>query len=356
MAKTGVLLLNLGTPDAPQTPEVRRYLQEFLMDPRVIDLSAAGRTALVYGAILPFRPQRSAEAYRKVWMEEGSPLLVYGKALAAAVQAELGDELRVELAMRYGNPSMTSVLDGFLRDGFERIVVLPLYPQYASSSTGSSIERLYRWAAEQPVPPSFTFVPEFYDHPGFVEAQAAVIRDHLPESEQADTHVLFSFHGLPERQVVFTDPTKRHCFANEGCCDRIVEANRHCYRAQSFATARALAQRLGLAEDGWSIAFQSRLGRTPWIKPYTDIHLVALAQSGVKRLAVACPSFVADCLETLEEIGIRARESFAEAGGDELIAIPCVNSHPTWVRAVADLVRGALPAGDERFERQRAEG
>ena len=337
----GLLLVNLGTPDAPTTPAVRRYLAEFLSDPRVLDIHPVARWLLLHGVILRTRPAKSAAAYRKVWTERGSPLLVHSQELARAVAERLGADWHVELAMRYGSPPLAAALDRLEAAGAGRVVVFPLYPQYASSSTGSTLERLFRLAATRPVVPALGVVPDCYDAPGFLDAVSAVAREHL--AGFAADHVLFSFHGLPERQVKATDFGAGRCLASDSCCAAITTANRSCYRAQSFATARALAARLGLGEGDYTVGFQSRLGRIPWIRPYTDELLGTLAQRGVRRLAVMCPSFVADCLETLEEIGIRARESFIGAGGVDLLAIPCVNSHPVWVDLVADLARRALP-------------
>ena len=336
----GVLLVNLGTPDAPHAPEVRRYLRQFLSDPRVLDISPVGRWMLLNLVILPLRPARSAEAYRKIWRADGSPLLVYSRALAEQVRAALPD-MQVELAMRYGNPSITAGLTALRDRGCDRIVVFPLYPQYAASSTGSTVEAVYRAAAGLWNTPYLTIVPPFYDDPGFIDAFAEVGAPVL--AELRPDHVLYSFHGLPERHMHKSDVSGTHCLRSAECCAEIVAANRHCYRAQCFSTARALSARLGLAPETTSVSFQSRLGRAVWIRPYTDIVLPELARRGVRRVAVFCPAFVADCLETLEEIGIRAEEDFKKAGGESLRLIPSLNAHPTWVRAAADLVREAAP-------------
>ncbi len=334
---TGLLLLNLGTPDEPTPKAVRRYLREFLSDPRVLDMNPVGRWLLLNVIILPRRPRASAEAYRKIWGERGSPLLFHGRDLAAAVGERLGAGWKVELAMRYGRPSIAEALDAFVAAAVDRIVVLPLYPQYASSSTGSSVEAVHALAGARWNTPFVDVLGPFYEAAGFLDAAAAVARPVIAEA-RAD-HVLFSFHGLPERQIIKSDASGTHCLASASCCDAIGVANRYCYRAQCYATARGLAARLGLAADGHSVAFQSRLGRTPWIKPYTDVLLDELAKRGVKRLAVLCPAFVADCLETLEEIGIRAREQFRAAGGEELTLVPCVNATAPWADAVAAMAR-----------------
>ena len=298
---------------------------------------------------MPFRPKRSAAAYAEVWdAERGSPLMFHSQDLAAAVQDALGQGWKVQLAMRYGDPAIGPALAALDEAGVERIVVLPLYPQYALSSTASTLEKVYAEATAGAAIPSLSTVPDFYDDPGFLDAVAEVTRPHLAElfgapgpTSEAD-HVLFSFHGLPERQVQKTDRSGSHCLASATCCDRIVSANRSCYRAQSYATARLLAQRLELPDGRWSVSFQSRLGRTPWIKPYTDEVLPQLVQRGVRRLAIASPSFVSDCLETLEELAIRAKADFLDAGGEAFVAVPCVNSSPAFVRAVVDIARGAV--------------
>jgi len=332
----GLLLVNLGTPDEPTPPAVRRYLRQFLSDPRVLDIHPVGRAALLNLVILPRRPAQSAEAYRKIWdPARGSPLLYHSQDLCRLVAERLGAGWKVELAMRYGSPSIESALDR-LR-AVDSVVVLPLYPQYAASSTGSTLEEIYRLAAARWNAPSLAAVPPFYDQPAFISAFTAVGRPVL-ERERPD-HVLFSFHGLPERHMRKSDESGHHCLSSPSCCDRVSGVNRNCYRAQCYATARALAGDLALEADRWSVSFQSRLGRTPWIRPYTDVVLPELAARGVKRLAVFCPAFVADCLETLEEIGIRARDQFRAAGGDDLFLVPSLNSSPAWVDVVVDLAR-----------------
>ncbi len=336
--KKGVLVVNVGSPDAPEPGPVREYLREFLGDPRVLDMNPVGRWLLLNLIILPRRPKQSAEAYKQIWTDQGSPLLVHGRALVEGLRAALPD-CEVELAMRYGKPSIADVIAGLRAKGCDRLVVFPVYPQYASSTTGTVLEAVYREAAALWNTPSIAAVPPFYDDDGFLGASAEVGRPTL--DELAPDHVLFSFHGLPERHVQKSDETGQHCLKRDDCCASIVDANRNCYRAQCYVTARGIAARLELAEGTWSVAFQSRLGKTPWIRPYTDEVIDELAKQGVKRLAVFCPAFTADCLETLEEIGMRGAEQFTEAGGEVLRQVPCVNAHPSWIRAAADLVRGA---------------
>jgi ferrochelatase len=326
-----LLLINLGTPDAPTTPAVRRYLREFLSDPRVIDINPVGRALLLNLIILPFRPAKSAHAYRAIWdAERGSPLLSYSRDLAAGVAAKLGGSWCVELAMRYGNPSIASALERLRGAAVDRIVVVPLYPQYAASSTATSVARVMELASARWDVVPLDFVPAFYADPGFLSSFEAVARPALAQA-RAD-HVLFSFHGLPERQIQKSDPTSAHCLKSATCCDVLTATNQNCYRAQCFATARALASRLSLSD--YTVCFQSRLGRTPWITPHTDVLIDELAKQGKKRLAVLCPAFVADCLETLEEIGIRARAQFKAAGGEELTLVPSLNATPTWIDTV----------------------
>jgi protoporphyrin/coproporphyrin ferrochelatase len=342
---TGLLLINLGTPDEPTTPAVRRYLREFLSDPRVIDINPVGRALLLHGIILRTRPAKSAHAYQQVWdKDRGSPLMAHSKDLAARVAAQLGASWRVELAMRYGNPSLESGMTKLRQAGVDRIVVLPLYPQYAASSTATSVARVMELASGGWDTVPIDIVPAFFDDEGFLRAFTAVAEPALAAARP--DHVLFSFHGLPERQIKKSDPSGSHCLADKSCCDRITDVNRNCYRAQCYFTARQLAERLKL--DAWSVCFQSRLGRTPWITPHTDVVIDELAKAGSKRVAVLCPAFVADCLETLEEIGMRLREQFKTSGGEELTLVPSLNATPAWVDAVCAMaerhaVRRSLP-------------
>ena len=337
--RRGVLLLNLGSPDAPTPRAVRRYLREFLGDPRVLDVPPLWRALVLNLGILPSRPRRAAAAYRKVWTSSGSPLLANSHALRDALQKELGEDFLVDLAMRYGVPAIGPALDRLAAADVERIRVVPLFPQYASASTGSALEAVYREAGRRANVPAIDVQGPFYGEPGFLGALACVARE-LPESQWPD-HLLISFHGLPERQLRKNDPTGQHCLASSQCCDVIGPMNRLCYRAHCLATARGLASALRLRDEHWTLSFQSRLGRTPWLRPFTDEVLPELRARGVLRLAVICPSFVADCLETLEEIGIRGREQWLGLGGEELVLIPCLNAHPLWVEVLAGWIRAA---------------
>ncbi len=331
----GLLLVNLGTPDAATVPAVRRFLREFLSDPYVIDIHPVARFFLLYGVILPFRPKKSAAVYQQVWSEAGSPLLVHGRALEQQTQHRMGSDWKVSLGMRYGNPSLSDAYAELVAAGVDEIVVLPLYPQHALSSTVTTIEAIKKLAGQHSDGPLVRWIPAFYGDEGFIAANTEIVSADYKQFEP--DHVLFSFHGLPERQVHKTVAQPEHCQFTDACCATITKSNANCYRAQSFHTARIIAERMGLQPDQWSVGFQSRLGRTPWIQPYTDEMIPELARHGVHKLLVSCPSFVADCLETLEEIGIRAKADFEEAGGETLHLSACINSSTRWVEAVASL-------------------
>ncbi len=334
--KNGVLLVNLGTPDSPQPKDVGSYLREFLMDPYVVDISAWARWLLVNVAIVPKRGTASARLYQKIWTEAGSPLLVHTKELGKKVAELLGAETPLEIAMRYGNPSLESSIDKLLAQGIERLTVFPLYPQYSLAATESSVARvreileLRKWTGET------RYLPAFYDSQEYLNAVTEVSAPFV--KKKPFDLVLFSFHGLPERQIKKTDLTGSHCLTSDICCDMSVKANENCYRYQCFTTARLLAQRLNINPLRYSVCFQSRLGRTPWIKPYTDHFYETLPSRGIKRLLVLCPSFVADCLETLEEVAIRGLDQFRKAGGEDLTLVPSLNSTDVWVKAVAKMV------------------
>lgn len=326
--KHGILLINLGTPDAPTPRAVRRYLKEFLADPRVINLTAPLRYLFLYGIILPFRPKRSARAYREIWTNHGSPLLVNGYQLVEKLQQQLGENYHVSLGMRYGQPSLEEALASVAE--CQELTILPLYPQYSSAATGSSIEKTLSILAKMQTVPSLHLIREFYQHPGFIIPQSEQIKPYLA----AHDHLLLSFHGIPEQQLsshcqtICADQCPAPCFANK---------NTSCYRAQCFATSQAIATQLNLSAENYSVAFQSRLGRIEWIKPYLETTLMTLVERGIKRLAVSCPSFVADCLETLEEIEIRAAAQWQALGGEQLTLIPALNAQDAWVKGIIHL-------------------
>ncbi len=332
-----MLLVNLGTPLSSDVRDVRAFLGEFLMDRYVLDVPWLLRRLIVTGFILPFRPNQTARAYTKIWNaagpETGSPLLHYSERCRHGVEERTG--LPTALAMRYGNPSVRDAIAALLGHGVRHITMVPLYPQHADSTITTSIEAVRR---SLPSNVSLTVVPPFYSQPDYLEAQASAIRENLPASWD---HLLFSYHGLPERHITKADPTGNHCLALENCCQVPSEAHATCYRHQVYRTSELLAQRLGLSDDKYTVSFQSRLGRLPWLTPYTDQLLEALPEQGVSNLAVACPAFVADNLETLEEIGIAGRESFLAAGGESFSLVPCLNDRADWIDALARIAEAA---------------
>ncbi|MEE2677651.1 MAG: ferrochelatase [Myxococcota bacterium] len=335
--RTGILLVNLGSPESPNPGDVRRYLREFLSDPRVLDIPTVLRTALLEGVILPFRPRRSAAAYRQIWTPEGSPLLVHGRALRAALASALGPGYVVELAMRYGTPSLRGALLRLAGADVARIVAVPLYPQYSTAATGSTIAALEAELRQQPELPPLECLPPFHSDPGFIRAWTEVAGPELDRFRP--DYVLFSYHGLPVRQLTKVDARANTCLVQSDCCDTLHAANRLCYRAHCYATTRALAAALSLEPARHGVGFQSRLGGGKWIRPYTDKRLPELAAAGHRRLAILCPAFVADCLETLEEIGIRARDQWKQLGGEALHLVPSLNAHPAWVEGLASRLR-----------------
>lgn len=334
--KTGVLLINLGTPDSPSTSDVRKYLREFLNDPRVIDISPLGRFLLVNGVIVPFRAPKSAKLYKQIWTERGSPLLFHGLDVRDKLQAHLGDDYIVAFGMRYQNPTLKSALDVLYRNNIKKLIILPLYPQYASSSTGSSMEKLFAEFGRWPTMPDIKIINSFYNHPSFIAAWKEAASSYNPKDYD---HVVFSFHGLPERQIKKCDISGT-CLLNENCCATITDKNHQCYRASCFETARLLAKALNIAGENYTVSFQSRLGRTPWIKPYSDVIIKELAGKGMKKLLVFSPAFVADCLETLYEIGTEYNELFKEHGGEKVQLVESLNSHDTWIEALKEIITG----------------
>ncbi|HOW64519.1 MAG TPA: ferrochelatase [Candidatus Paceibacterota bacterium] len=337
MKKQAVLLINLGSPDSPAVPDVRRYLKEFLMDERVIDLAPWKRWLLVHLLILPFRPRRTSEAYRKIWWPDGAPLVVISRRVQSALQQRLA--VPVELAMRYQNPSIESALRRLTDRGIRKLVAIPLYPQYASSSYETVEARVREAAAEIAADMDLRVVPPFYNDPGYLEAWVNSSRRFLQHDYD---HLLFSFHGIPERHLRLTDPTHAHCLQKTDCCQIPSPAHAKCYRAQAFRMVESFVKLAGVPSGKYSVAFQSRLGRDPWLKPYTDTALADLPGRGIRHLLVTCPAFVADCLETLEEIGMRGKETFERAGGKMLTLIPCLNAHPDWISALENLAKRHL--------------
>lgn len=327
--KHGLLLINLGTPDDPGIAAIKRYLREFLADERVITLSAPLRYLLLYTIILPLRSKRSAKAYQAIWTAEGSPLLYHSQKVAESLQKKVGEHCKVVLGMRYGKPSIEDALQQL--QTCEKITILPLYPQYSSAATGSSIEKALQILGTQTTLPSINLIRDFHVHPQFIDALATSIKPYVASHD----YILFSYHGIPENHL-HKSGCKPICVAN---CPSTETMERTCYRAQCLQTTSLVAKNLGLIHAKHGSAFQSRLGKTPWIKPYTDETLVDLMSQGVKRLAVVCPSFVADCLETLEEIGIQLKKRWKNLGGEELTLIPCLNANDDWLHAILSITK-----------------
>ncbi|HTL82901.1 MAG TPA: ferrochelatase [Bacteroidia bacterium] len=334
--KTGVLLINLGTPDSPSTGDVRKYLREFLMDRRVIDINPVGRWFLINMIIAPFRAPKSAALYQKIWMKEGSPLLIHGLNLKKKLQESLGNDFHVAFGMRYQSPSIQSALDELRKEKVSRIIVFPLYPQYASSSTGSTIEKVMEQVGEWEVTPEMKFISKFHDSIPYLEA---VIDSAKAYDHNAYDHVLFSFHGLPERHILKGDA---HYGSGEcklgNCCEVATKGNQYCYRANCFQTAIEVAKRLNIPKEKYTIAFQSRLGKDPWIKPYSDHEIIQFAKDGKKKILAFSLSFVADCLETTHEMGTEYHELFREHGGEKIQLVPSLNSNARWVEAVKEMI------------------
>jgi ferrochelatase len=329
----GILLVNLGSPDSTAVGDVRRYLNEFLMDGRVIDAPWLLRRFIV-GLILINRPKESAHAYEKIWLPEGSPLVVASRNVQKKLAARVG--VPVALAMRYQNPSIESALDRLRDAKVDELLVIPLFPHYAMSSYESAVERVKYVAAKMSPPMKLVIQPPFFDAPDYISALVASAKNHL---DAGFDHLLFSFHGIPERHLRKSDPTGCHCLAKENCCETPSPAHATCYRAQCFKTVAAFVKLAGIPAGKFSVSFQSRLGKDPWLKPYTDFELAEFPQRGIQKLLVMCPAFVSDCLETIEEIDLRGRETFLAAGGKEFAQIPCLNEQPLWIEALEKMAR-----------------
>ncbi len=327
-----VLLINLGSPDSPSVPDVRRYLNEFLMDGRVIDVPWPLRR-LIVGMILINRPKESAHAYRSVWTPEGSPLIVTSQKVQSLLQTRV--RIPVALAMRYQHPSVPEVVRQLVGQGITELLLIPLFPHYAMSSYETAVVWVQACVKRFAPQIQLTVQPPYFDRPDYIAALA----DSAEEALKGEfDHLLFSFHGVPERQIRKSDPTGRHCLTVPNCCEVKSEAHRVCYRHQCFETARLLTARLSLPPGKWSVSFQSRLGKDPWLRPYTDFELERLPGTGVKKLLILCPAFVSDCLETIEEIGMRGKETFLQAGGERCTMIPCLNEHPAWIGVLEAMV------------------
>lgn len=334
--KTGILLVNLGTPDSPRTSDVRRYLREFLSDRRVLDINPVGRWLLVNLIIAPFRGPKSAKLYSEIWTGEGSPLLIHGLALTRKLQESLGDDYVVAFGMRYQNPALETALDVLRKALVDRIIVVPLYPQFSSAANGSTIEAVMNVIGKWEITPDISIISRFHEHPAYLKALTETA---APYNHNEYDHVLFSFHGIPERQITKGDANYGSGECKFGaCCETLHSGNRYCYRANCVQTARKLAQNLGISEDRYTISFQSRLGSTPWVKPYSDKVIEELGKKGVKKILAFSPAFVADCLETIHEIGTEYDELLQEHGGEKVQLVPSLNSNDYWVEALKEMV------------------
>jgi protoporphyrin/coproporphyrin ferrochelatase len=331
MSNKAVLLANLGSPDQAEEKAVRRYLNQFLMDPYVIQLPWLLRRLIVSLFVLPTRPKASAKSYKKVWLAEGSPLVALSNRLKESLQAQI--DLPVAMSMRYGKPSIESqILELAKHADLSEILFVPLYPHYAESTVTTSIEQARTVIKKHQLNIKLTVIPPFYDQPDYIDA---LVTSALPYLDQPYDHIIFSYHGLPESHITKLDKSGRHCLQHDDCCQQSHEAHKTCYRHQVFRTTQCFAEKYGLPSEDYSIAFQSRLGRTKWLEPNTEDCIRELAANGAKNILVICPAFVTDCLETLEEIAIRGQAVFREAGGDILTLIPCLNDHPEWVDVLA---------------------
>ncbi len=336
MPKSAVLLLNLGSPDSPAVPDVKRYLHEFLGDERVIDKpdNAFLRSILVHGIIIPFRAKNSAHAYSTVWTKEGSPLVVTSQHTQQKLQART--TLPIELAMNYGNPSIPSALSRLAARGVDRLLLFPQYPHYAMSSWETVVAKVQREAAKLAPAMKLECIQPYYQDDDYIAALVASARPYL---DQPHDHLLFSYHSIPARHLTKADSSRAHCSVVADCCNTCSPAHATCYKAQITRTTQAFAIKAGLDPARWSIAFQSRIANEPWLKPYTDFEYKRLAAAGKKRLLVITPAFVTDCLETLEEIRVRGAEDFAAAGGNSFEAIPCLNDQTVWIDFLEKRVR-----------------
>jgi ferrochelatase len=342
--KRAVLLMNLGSPDSVSVPDVRNYLMEFLMDGRVIDYPYLFRKVLVGGLIVPFRAAKSAEAYETIWTKEGSPLIVLTRQLQEALQKEI--EEPIEVAMRYGNPSMETAYERLLEKmpGLEEVIAVPLYPHYAMASYETAVEYAKEVHRRKKYSFRLNFIKPFYNDPAYLLALSERIRPYLLQDYD---HILFSYHGIPARHIKKTDPTHAHCLQSANCCEIASPAHARCYRHQCFVTTREMVRLLDIPAGKYSNSFQSRLGKG-WLEPFTDIRLEEMPKEGIKKLLILCPAFVSDCLETLEEIAIRGKETFMAAGGEAYTMIPCINTEPLWVQALAGWVKD-IGAGERHM-------
>ncbi len=332
--KKGVLLVNLGSPDSTDPKDVKKYLDEFLMDPRVIDVPKWARTLLVRGIILNTRPKKSAEAYAKIWWEEGSPLIVLSERLQKKIQDKIN--IPVALAMRYGSLTLKKGLEELVSQGVEDILLIPLYPQFAMATTETIEVKVEELRKEFYPNLEITSLPPFYNRPDYIEVLSKSIAEGLESTGYE--HLLFSYHGVPERHIRKSDVTNSHCKIDGQCCKTPSEAHRYCYRHQCMETTRLVAEKLQLKEGTYSTSFQSRLGFDPWLQPYTDRTIERFGKKGMKNMAIVTPAFVSDCLETLEEIAMEGEEIFHETGGEKFTTIPCLNDREDFAQLLTNWI------------------
>ncbi len=339
----GILLVNLGSPDSTSIPDVRRYLRQFLMDERVIDAPYPIRKMIVELFILPFRPKNSAHAYQQIWWDEGSPLIVISRNVQQILQETL--PVPVELGMRYGNPSIETAIRQLQErvEHLNTIFLIPMYPHYAMATYETVVVEVERVLKKLKLGVELVVQPPFYADPDYIQALVASTRKFLKNDYD---HLLFSYHGIPVRHAKKTDPTGTHCFSMENCCQVVSPAHETCYRHQVLRTTGEFVKSAGIAEGKYSVAFQSRLGVDEWLQPATAQEIERLAKSGVKKLLVMCPAFVSDCLETLEEIGLRGKEIFLANGGEEFHLIPCLNDHPQWIEVLEKWCQAFVRRGE----------
>ncbi|RFN59122.1 ferrochelatase [Marixanthomonas ophiurae] len=332
--KKGVLLVNLGSPDTTKPKDVKKYLDEFLMDPRVIDVPRWARILIVRGIILNTRPKKSAEAYQKIWWEEGSPLIVLSERLQKKVQDKV--TLPVSLAMRYGSMTLKKGLQELVDQNVDEVLVVPLYPQFAMATTETINVKVEELCNEFFPQLKTASLPAFYNKPEYIEVLSNSIQEHIKGLDYE--HLLFSYHGVPERHIRKSDITNSHCKIDGSCCVTSSKAHQYCYRHQCYETTRLVAEKLGLTENSYSVSFQSRLGFDPWLQPYTDRTIERMGKAGIKKMAVVTPAFVSDCLETLEEIAMEGEEIFHETGGKEFTTVPCLNDRDDFAQLLADWI------------------
>jgi ferrochelatase len=332
MIKRGIVLMNLGSPESTEIKDVKRYLNEFLMDKRVIDYPFLFRFLLVRGIIVPFRSPKSAKAYKSIWTEEGSPLIIFTRQLQKSLQKQI--EYPVEIAMRYGNPSSRNAFENLIKKipDLDEVILVPLYPHYAMSSYETAVEQMKKVHKKNKYSFNLVAIKPFYDDDNYINDLAESIKSYLQNDFDK---LIFSYHGVPERHILRGDVTGKHCLQSPDCCEKDSPAHKYCYRYQCITTTTLVSSQLQIPKKKFEITFQSILGRAKWLTPYTAQRLNELPKEGIKKLLVVCPAFVSDCLETLEEIAEQGKEIFLHAGGESFTMIPCLNDHPLWVKTIA---------------------